>query len=72
MDRAHTTGMIIMAGAVLNFLLFAYGTLRRSYMALALPVAAAMTALTALAFWVGWTMMTMEEEPEEPAVRPAE
>jgi hypothetical protein len=68
MDRAHTTGMIIMAGSVLGFLLFAYGALRRSYTAVALPVAAAMSALTALAFWVGWTMMTMEEEPEEAAI----
>jgi hypothetical protein len=72
MDRAHTTGMIIMAGSVLSMLLFLIGALRRSYVAIALPVTAAMTALTALAFWVGWTMMTMEEEPEEPAVRPTE
>lgn len=72
MDRAHTTGMIIMAGSVLSFLFFTIGALRRSYLALALPVTAAMTALTALAFWVGWTMMTMQEEPEEPAVKPTE
>ena len=68
MDRAHTTGLILMLGAALELLLFLYGALRRSYLALALPVTAAMTVLTALAFWVGWTMMTMEEEPEEPPV----
>ena len=66
--RAHKTGAVIMALAGLEMLLFLYGALRRSYLALALPVTVAMTALTALAFWVGWTMMTMEEEPEEPPV----
>jgi hypothetical protein len=66
MNRAHTTGLVLMAGAVLQLVLFLYGALRRSYLALALPISAAMLALTALTFWVGWTMMTMEEEVEEP------
>ena len=66
MNRAQTTGVILMAGAVLQLLLFVIGAAKRSYLALALPVMAAMTALTALTFWVGWTMMTMEEEDEEP------
>jgi hypothetical protein len=68
MNRAHTTGLVLMAGAALQLLLFLYGALRRSYLALALPVSAAMLALTALTFWVGWTMLTMEEEVEEPPV----
>lgn len=67
-DRAQRTGAIIMALSALQMLLFVYGALRKSYLALALPVTVAMTALTALAFWVGWTMMNMEEEPEEPPV----
>ena len=71
MSRAHTTGVALMAGAALQLLLFVYGALRRSYLALALPVTAAMMALTALTFWVGWTMLTMEEEVEEPPVTPA-
>jgi hypothetical protein len=66
--RAQKTGVIIMTLAGIEMLLFLYGALRRSYLALALPVTVAMTALTALGFWVGWTMMTMEEEPEEPPV----
>jgi hypothetical protein len=65
MSRAQTTGVILMAGAVLQMLLFVIGAAKRSYLALALPVMAAMTALTALTFWVGWTMVTMEEEDEE-------
>jgi hypothetical protein len=66
MDRARTTGIVLMVGASLQMLLFVYGALRRSYWALAVPVSAAMLALTALTFWMGWTMLTMEEEIEEP------
>jgi hypothetical protein len=66
MSRGQSTGAILMAGAVLQMLLFVVGASRRSYLALALPVMAAMTALSALTFWVGWTMATMEEEEEEP------
>jgi hypothetical protein len=53
-----------MIGAVLQMLLFTYGTLRRSYLALALPVAAAMATVSGLTFWLGWTMLTMGEEDE--------
>jgi hypothetical protein len=54
MSRAQKTGMLLIAGAGLEMLLFLYGATRRSYLALALPMTAAMTALTALTFWVGW------------------
>jgi hypothetical protein len=69
MNRAHTTGVILIAGAVIELLLFFYGAARRSYLALALPVTMAMLAITALTMWVGWTMMTMEEEDEEPPIQ---
>jgi hypothetical protein len=65
MDRSQTTGILIMAGAVLEMLLFLYGAARRSYMAVALPVMAAVAAASALAFWVGWTLLTTEEEVPE-------
>ncbi len=68
MTRSQRTGAMLMAGAALELLLFVYGAARRSYLALALPVAAAMIALTALTFWLGWTMYTLEEEVEEPPV----
>ena len=38
---------------------------RRSYMAVALPVAGALATVSALAFWIGWTLFTSEEEEEE-------
>jgi hypothetical protein len=65
MDRSQMTGMLIMAGAALEMLLFLYGAARRSYMAVALPVMAAVGAVSALAFWVGWTLLTTEEEIPE-------
>jgi hypothetical protein len=70
MSRAQTTGIVLIAGAALQMLLFLYGAMRRSYLALALPVALAMMALTVLTFWVGWTMLTIEEDDEELAVEP--
>jgi len=65
MDRSQMTGILIMAGAVLEMLLFLYGAARRSYMAVALPVMAAVAAVSALTFWVGWTLLTTEEEVPE-------
>jgi transposase len=65
MERSQTTGVLIMAGAVLQMLLFLWAAARRSYMALALPVMAALAAISALAFWIGWTMFTAEGELEE-------
>jgi hypothetical protein len=65
MDRSQMTGTLIMAGAALEMLLFLYGAARRSYMAVALPVMAAVAAVSALAFWVGWTLLTTEEEIPE-------
>jgi hypothetical protein len=66
MNRGQNTGLFLMAGAVFQLLLFLYGATRRSYLALALPVTAAMLTLTAITFWLGWTMLTMEENDEEP------
>lgn len=66
MERSsQTTGILIMAGAVLEMLLFLYGAARRSYIAVALPVMAAVAAVSALTFWVGWTLLTTEEEVPE-------
>ena len=67
MNRAQATGLALMVGAALELLLFLYGVVRRSYIALALPVTTAMLAVTALTLWLGYTMATMEEEPEDRA-----
>jgi hypothetical protein len=65
-DRSQSTGILIMAGAALQLLLFLYGLARRSYAALAVPVALAVAGLSALAIWVGWTMLTTESDLPEP------
>ena len=66
MSRAQTTGLLLIAGAALEMLLFLIGVLKRSYLALALPVTLAMITASALTLWLGWTMLTMEEEDETP------
>ena len=71
--RAQTTGWLLIAGAALQMLLFLYGAARRSYLALAVPVTAAMTAVTVLTLWLGWTMLSMQpEDDDDPAVSPRE
>ena len=59
-------GGLIIGGAALELILFLYGLSRRSYAAVAAPVAVAMAGLSALAVWVGWTMLTVEAEMPEP------
>ena len=65
MNRAQTTGIVLMVGAALQMLLFLFGITRRSYAALALPVAAAMTTLTALTFWLGLSMLRLQDDEQD-------
>jgi arginine exporter protein ArgO len=71
MERQRQFGTILMAIAAVQSLIFLIGVLRRSYLAIAVPVAAAMAAVTGILFWVGYTMtrersdladLDMEEE----------
>ncbi len=66
MDRSQITGGLIIGGAAVELVLFLYGVLKRSYIALAIPIAAAVAGLSALAMWVGWTMLTTETDMPEP------
>jgi hypothetical protein len=65
MERTQLTGVLIMAATVLQMIIFLWATAKRSYMAVALPVMAAVAAVSALAFWIGWTMFTTESELED-------
>jgi uncharacterized membrane protein YesL len=65
MGRSRQLGMIIVIGASIQMLIMLIGTLRRSYMVIALPVVVATGIVSALAFWVGWTMMSTEAEMAE-------
>ena len=74
MERSQSMGTILMAVSALQMLVFTLGMVRRSYLAVALPVMAAMGAVSGLLFWIGYTMVNMEpdlseldmEEEEEP------
>jgi uncharacterized membrane protein YesL len=57
--------MFIVIAASIQMLVMLIGTLRRSYMVIALPVLVATGIVSALAFWVGWTMMNTEPELAE-------
>jgi hypothetical protein len=65
MEKSQLTGVLIMAVTVLQMIIFLWATAKRSYMAVALPVMAAVAAVSALTFWIGWTMFTTESELEE-------
>lgn len=65
MGRSRQLGTMLMIVAAVQMLIMVIGTMRRSYLAIALPVLAATSVLSALAFWVGWTMANTEEELAE-------
>jgi hypothetical protein len=62
MDKSQMFGAIIVAGAAVEMAIFFFGVLRRSYLALAVPLLFAMSAVNLLAIWIGWTMLTTEPE----------
>jgi hypothetical protein len=72
---SQSIGAALMGIAALQMLVFTLAMLRRSYLAVALPVFAAMSAISGVLFWIGYTMVNMEadlgaldmEDEEEPA-----
>lgn len=60
--RSRQLGQAIIAASGLSVLLFLLGVMRRSYLALALPVAAGLAVASALGFWIGYTMATTKWE----------
>ena len=65
MGRSKQLGTFLMIGAALQALIMVVGTMRRSYLVIALPVLAATGLISALAFWVGWTMANTEPDLAE-------
>ena len=65
MGRSKQLGTFLMIGAAVQALFMVVGTMRRSYLAIALPVLAATSVICALAFWVGWTMANTEPDLAE-------
>lgn len=62
-ERSHTAGLIICAVSAFTGLLFTIGILKRSYMALALPVMAGTLGALYIAFWIGRALVTTPIEP---------
>ncbi len=73
-DRSRNLGRALMAVSAASLLLFLAGAARRSYLALAVPVAAGLAIVAGLGFWVGYTMATTrwDEEFDELEVEAAE
>jgi len=62
MGRSKQLGTILMIVAAVQGLFMLVGTLRRSYLVIALPVLGAVGVVSALMFWVGWTMANTEPD----------
>jgi hypothetical protein len=62
MGRSRQLGMVMMAVSAVEMLVMVIGVMRRSYLAIALPVITAVGVISALAFWVGWTMANTEPD----------
>ncbi len=62
MDKSQMFGLIIIIGVMVEMAIFLFGVLRRSYLALAVPLLFALSAVNLLAVWIGWTMLTTEPE----------
>jgi hypothetical protein len=62
MERQRQLGLILMAVAGVQMLVFLIAVLRRSYLAIALPVLAVVGTASTVLFWLGYAMMTMNPE----------
>jgi hypothetical protein len=65
MQRSQQTGLAIMIVSAFTLVVLVWAMLKRSYMAVALPVMSALAVVSGLAFWIGWTLYTGEDEDEE-------
>ncbi len=62
-ERSHQAGLIICVASAFAAFVFLIGVLRRSYMALALPVTAGFLGALYIAFWIGRALVTTPIEP---------
>jgi hypothetical protein len=62
-ERSHQAGVIICAASVFAAFVFLIGVMRKSYMALALPVTAGFLGGLYIAFWIGRALITTPIEP---------
>ena len=62
-ERSHVYGLFICATAIFTAMTFLTGVMRRSYMALALPVTGGFLGMLYIAFWIGRALMSTPIEP---------
>jgi hypothetical protein len=62
-ERSHTYGMMICAMSAFMALIFGIGVMKKSYYALALPVAGGFLGALYIAFWIGRALITTPIEP---------
>lgn len=64
-ERSRQLGRVLMALSGGGLVAFLLGLTRRSYLALAIPVAIGAGGLAGLGFWVGYTMATTRWENDD-------
>ena len=62
-ERSHFYGMMICAATIMTAIVFLGGVLRRSYWAVALPVAGGFLGALYVAFWIGRALIATPIEP---------
>jgi hypothetical protein len=62
-ERSHIYGMIICAISIFAGLILLVGVLRRSYLAVAIPVMVGSLGALYVAFWIGRALVTTPIEP---------
>jgi hypothetical protein len=63
--QSRQLGQAIMGAAGFSLVFVVLGALRRSYLALAIPVTIGVGVASGIAFWVGYTMSTAHWEDED-------
>jgi hypothetical protein len=63
-ERSRIMGGALSLAALVAALLFLYGVLSGSYLALAIPVGAATLFVLGLVAWIGWTIATVQVPAE--------
>ena len=62
-ERSHFYGLIICAVSIMTAFIFLMGVMRRSYLALALPVTGGFLGGLYVAFWIGRALIATPIEP---------
>ena len=62
-ERSHFYGLIICGVSIMTAFIFLMGVMRRSYLALALPVTGGFLGGLFVAFWIGRALIATPIEP---------